>query len=133
MITLSTSARILAKPRPRFSRTSSHAYVPGNYRELKRELVSEFEGQFNADPLDGAVSIDVHFVSPRKRMGDLEQLFGTIADALESAGVVYDDVQFAQISISHELGDKHFCMIELEELPEEYAQFYVDKVTRKKV
>lgn len=133
MIKLFTKARILAKPRPRFSRTSSHAYVPGNYRELKRELVLEFREQFNSDPFDGAVSVSVHFVSPRKRQGDLEQLFGTIADALETAGVVYDDVQFTRITISHELGDSHHCTIKLEELPEEYAQFYVDKVTRKKV
>jgi len=133
MITLTTQARILAKPRPRFSRTSSHAYVPGNYRELKRELTAEFKGQFNRDTFDGAVSIYVHFISPRKRQADLEQLFGTIADALESAGVVYDDVQFAQITISHQLGDSHLCTIKMEELSEEYAQFYVDKVTRKKV
>ena len=133
MITLSTKARILAKPRPRFSRTSSHAYVPGNYRELKRELTAEFREQFTRDTFDGAVSVSVHFISPRKRMGDLEQLFGTIADALEAAGVVYDDVQFAQINISHQLGDSHLCTIRLEELPEEYVQFYVDKVTRKKV
>ena len=132
MITLSTKARILAKPRPRFSRTSSHAYVPGNYRELKRELTAEFREQFNRDTFDGAVSIAVHFISPRKRQGDLEQLFGTIADALESAGVVYDDIQLAQISICHTLGETN-TIITMEELPEEYVQFYVDKVTRKKV
>ena len=133
MIKLFTKARILSKPRPRFSGTSKHVFIPSNYKELKRELVKEFRNQFQQDTFDGAVSVSVHFISPRKRQGDLEQLFGTIADALETAGVVYDDVQFSQIYITHELGEEHLCVIQLEELPNPCEQFYVDKVTRKKV
>lgn len=83
------------KKRPRFNSNTGHAYNEQRYREWKElaaiELRQLWRDSKRVEPLDRVKKVAVQFYGSSFGVGDLEGLFGAIADAAVDAGVLKDD------------------------------------------
>lgn len=79
--------KITPKARPRVSK--GHAYLPQRYRLWKESAIAELQSQWRLEPLSKA-KIEIIFGAKGQR-GDLDNLAGSVLDALVQGGVILDD------------------------------------------
>ena len=128
---LYTRTKILACPRPRASK-GGHVFMPKNYKDMKKQLVEEFKAQpQRQEPFTGPLSVHIAFMTPTKRVADLDNYVKSILDALEDARIFIDDIQVCQLSAEHYIGDSMLTTIEIHPSPDHIRNHYSDKVTKK--
>jgi Holliday junction resolvase RusA-like endonuclease len=89
--------KILAKPRPRFA--NGHAYLPKNYKEQRKEIKRIINEQ-DPEMMKGPLYVSILFYTTGKRIADIEQMAGSIKDALEGV-CYYNDVQISESRTKH--------------------------------
>jgi Holliday junction resolvase RusA-like endonuclease len=103
------SGRVTPKARPRVS--GKKAYLPCNYRLWRNTALIELHGQSKPSiPLKSA-SIGIQFFG--NHQGDLDNLAGSVLDALVEAKIILDDrlTVVNQLSISYIPFKETFCEI----------------------
>ena len=90
---------IVPKARPRVSR--GRAYLPPKYRQWKLGAIAEFKRQWGArGAITVPVAISISLRGKHSRRGDLDNVAGSILDALQDAGVLRNDNSKAVPSLS---------------------------------
>lgn len=81
------TGKITAKARPRLSK--GHAYLPSKYRDWKESAILELRTQLA--PTEPISRCEISIIIGGKQRGDLDNIFGSIADALVQSGIILDD------------------------------------------
>lgn len=95
----------MAKARPRFGQ--GYVHMPKPYVDWKYAFAARAKWQYNGEPLEGRLSVDVVFATQTGSMRpDLDNAFGAVADALQEAGVIGNDRQIVGLSCHVEKAKK---------------------------
>jgi Holliday junction resolvase RusA-like endonuclease len=91
-IILELSGGIVPKARARVTRRGT--FMPANYRQWKDAAILEFRSQSaplrDRLPLEG-VTVSIDLIGKHSRRGDLDNISGSILDALVQSGVLRND------------------------------------------
>jgi len=79
------TGKCIPKARPRFS---GHAYTPIKYKEWKDNAVKQLSQQYQGQPL---TDCSIRIVFYGKHRGDLDNLAGSVLDALTQSKIIRDD------------------------------------------
>ena len=97
------TGNITPKARPRLGRGG--AYLPSKYRDWKEDAIIELLSQSRpSQPLEKAT---ISIAIGGKQRGDLDNIAGSILDALVQAGILLDD----RISVVSKLSIEHFAWL----------------------
>ena len=81
---------IVPKARPRV--TKRGAFIPKKYRQWKDGAIAEFKRQWgDRSPLGHPVSVSISLRGKHYKGSDLDNLAGSILDALQQAGILKND------------------------------------------
>ena len=81
---------IVAKARPRVTRYGT--FIPPKYRQWKLGAIAEFQRQWGNRPtITEPIAIAIHLRGKHYKGSDLDNLAGSIMDALQQAGVIKND------------------------------------------
>ena len=100
MYTLVLSGKITPKARPRFA--FGHAYMPTKYKVWKAGAIASLTQQWAGRDTLSTARIIITLGSKGQR-GDLDNICGSVLDALVQAGVLEDD----RLSCVPEIAIKH--------------------------
>jgi Holliday junction resolvase RusA-like endonuclease len=89
MIELILDGQIVPKARPRV--TVNGAYMPPKYRQWKQGAILDLSQQHQGHKLTAVRSIDIVMTGKHSRRGDLDNISGSILDALVQSGVLVND------------------------------------------
>lgn len=91
-IFIALDGNVVPKARPRVTRKGT--FMPHRYRDWKTAAIFDFRAQAVelglTTPLSG-VAISIQLVGKHPRRGDLDNIAGSVLDALVQAGVLKDD------------------------------------------
>ena len=104
--------KVVPKARPRNG--NGHSYLPANYRSWKDNAIFDLRLQWKNEPLAIAAVSVVVYGSPR---GDLDNIVGSVLDALVQAGVLVDDrcSCVPELSVKVIKAKENYVLIELTE------------------
>ena len=60
-------------------------------------MVCTILADYEADPLDGPLEVDVKVFPPDNRRRDIDNVLKSLLDAIEHGGVIHDDSQIADL------------------------------------
>ncbi|MFB6276219.1 MAG: RusA family crossover junction endodeoxyribonuclease [Halothece sp.] len=83
------SGKVVPKARPRFNGKTS--YLPSNYRQWKEDAKTQLASQSIPDEPLEEVSVSITLSGKHSRRGDLDNLAGSILDALVASQIIRDD------------------------------------------
>lgn len=85
--TLTIEGVIVPKARPRFAK--GHSYLPDRYRQWKDAAIFSLRGQWGDKPPIDRARVEIALRGAHR--GDLDNLAGSILDALVQSSVLLDD------------------------------------------
>jgi Holliday junction resolvase RusA-like endonuclease len=97
MIEFTLPGNVVPKARPRITRNGS--FIPKNYRCWKTLAISRMKQQYQGETLQQA-AVAIVLTGKHPRRGDLDNLSGSILDALVQAGILRDDNMTVVSSLS---------------------------------
>lgn len=97
MIELILPGSIVPKARPRITRNGS--FMPQNYRCWKTLAINRMKQQYQGQTLQQA-AVSIVLTGKHPRRGDLDNLSGSILDALVQANILRDDNMTVVSSLS---------------------------------
>jgi Holliday junction resolvase RusA-like endonuclease len=100
MIEFKLEGKIVPKARPRVG--NGRGYLPSNYREWKNDAIVQLFSQHQMSRLIEKCQIEIEIGG--KQRGDLDNIAGSVLDALVQAGVLVDD----RLSVVSKLTIEHF-------------------------
>lgn len=100
-ITFELAGAIVPKARARVTRNGT--FMPKSYQHWKSGAIVDFRLQFaalgQADPLEG-VGVDILLSGKHSRKGDLDNISGSILDALVQGGILRNDNLICVLALS---------------------------------
>lgn len=96
MIVLHLAHPPLSKPRPRAT-IGGRVFMPDRYRAWQSAVALDARSQYRGEPIKGPIHISLIVAGPSRGRGDLEGIFGALADTLggnrhaNAPGIVFDD------------------------------------------
>lgn len=83
------TGKVVPKARPRFNGKTS--YLPSNYRQWKQDAKTQLTSQSIPDEPLEEVSVSIALHGKHSRRGDLDNISGSILDALVASQILRDD------------------------------------------
>ena len=106
--------KVTPKARPRFG--SGRAYLPQKYRDWKDNAIIELLSQSGQTEPIARAEISIELFGGHR--GDLDNLAGSVLDALVQSGILLDDrlSVVSKLSIAHQAAKIPSCAIDVVEL-----------------
>lgn len=89
MIEFQLMGDIVPKTRPRVS--FGRAYMPQNYRDWKNGAIADLCQQYQGESLTSLSGVLIALTGKHSRRGDLDNIAGSVLDALVQAGILAND------------------------------------------
>ena len=108
------TGKVTPKQRPRFG--GGHAYLPSKYRDWKENAIIELLSQ--SRPIEPISKAEISIQLYGAMRGDLDNLAGSVLDALVQARILLDDrlSVVSKLSIAHQPAKIPSCSIEIVEI-----------------
>lgn len=117
---LCLSGQIVPKARPRV--TSNGTFLPHKYAAWKKSAIGSFQNQHQGNATITRTQINIKLIGKHSRRGDLDNISGSILDALVQANVISNDnltvVTGLSVSLDYQPKTEPYTIVELSSIPE---------------
>ncbi len=91
MIELRLSQIPVPKTNRYVRRKNGAVFIPPRVKNWQTRAMWELKNQWNGDPIDRRISIDITLILPNHRKRDIDNMLKSLWDLLERAGVLKND------------------------------------------
>ncbi len=91
MVVLRLSQIPVPKSNRYIRRRGGRVFKPPRVRNWEVRALWEIKQQYNGDPIDGKVSVEITLTLPNHRKRDIDNMLKSLWDVLEKAGVIKND------------------------------------------